>query len=156
MLSDSPVPVGFSDIEDWILHYTYYHNKEKHTTQSLLQQLGSVLKAESSRLDECNRINGLIGSPAITAEEYAVRRTPVLGAVQRAVETLLMDKRLNGKLDTDAQGVVFFSDLTITRVGTREAIRRARAKEKKANPPRSYESTLREARKRVEEKKSGE
>jgi hypothetical protein len=67
-----------------------------------------------------------------------------------------MDRRLKGKLDADArQGVVFFSDLTITGVGTREAIRRARGKEGKANPPKSIESSIRKAHEKLaEEKKS--
>jgi hypothetical protein len=149
---DSPVPVGFLDIEDWILHYIYHHPKDNHSTPSLLQRLDSVLKAEPSQLDECNRHKGLLGAPKITAEEYESLRNPVLSAVQKAVETLIKDGWAKGKRDTDVRGVVFFSGLDLTGNGTKEAIRRAREKEEKANPPRSFESRLREIRKRAEEK----
>jgi hypothetical protein len=149
---DRPVPVGFLDIEDWILHYIYHHPKDNHSTHSLLQQLDSVLKTESSQLDECNRRRGIFGSPKITAEEYESLRKPELSAVQRAVETLIKEGWAKGKRSTDAQGVVFFSGLDLAGSGTKEVIRRAREKEEKAKPPRSFESTVREIRKRAEEK----
>lgn len=145
---DRPVPVGFGDIEDWILHHIYHHPKDNHSTHSLLQQLDSVLKAEPSQLDECNRLKGIFRASNITAEEYAALRNPKLNAVQRDVETLIKEGWAKGKRDTDVQGVVFFSNLDLTSSGTREAIRRAREKEEKENPPRSFESTLREVRKR--------
>lgn len=149
---DRPVPVGFLDIEDWILHYIYHHPKENHSTHSLLQQLDSVLKAEPSQLDECNRLKGVFGAASITAEEYEALRNPELSAVQRPVETLIKEGWAKGKRDTDVRGVVFFSGLDLTGSGTKEAIRRAREKEEKAKPPRSFESTVRDIRKRAEEK----
>jgi len=148
---DRPILFGFLDIEDWILHYTYHHPKENHSTHSLLQQLDLVLKAEPSQLDECNRRNGLLGAAPITAEEYVARRNPELAAMQRAVETLIKEGWTKGKRDSDVQGVVYFSGLDLTGSGTKETIRRAREKEEKAKPPRSFESTLREVRKRIEE-----
>jgi hypothetical protein len=149
---DRPVPVGFLDIEDWILHYIYHRPKERHSTHSLLQQLDSVVKAEPSQLDECNRLKGLLGAASITAEDYAALRKPELSTVQRAVETLIKDGLVKGKRDADVAGVAFFSGLDLTGSGTKETIRRAREKEEKAKPPRSFESTVREIRKRAEEK----
>lgn len=150
---DRPVPVDFLNIEDWILNFIYHHPKEKHSTHSLLERLGSILRAEPSQLDECNRRNGIFGATQITAEEYESLRKPELSAVQRAVETLIKDGWANGKRDSDAQGAVFFSGLALTNSGTRETIRRARDKEKSANPPQSVESTIREIHnKRADEK----
>jgi hypothetical protein len=149
---DRPVPSGFLDIEDWLLHYIYHHPKENHSTHSLLQQLDSVLKAEPAQLDECNRRGALFGAPEITAEEYESLRKPELSGVQRAVETLIKEGWAKGKRDADVRGVVFFSGLDLTGRGTQEVIRRAREKEEEATPPRSFESTLREVRKRAGDK----
>lgn len=149
---DLHVPVGFWQIEDWVLYHIYHRPKENHSTHSLLQQLDSVLKAEPSQLDEYNRHKRVLGASSVPAEEYAALRNPKLSAVQRAIETLIQEGWAKGKRDTDVQGVVFFSGLDLTSSGTREAIRRAREKEVKAKPPRSFEGNVREARKRVEEK----
>lgn len=152
---DRAVPVGFLDIEDWILHYIYHRPKERHSTHSLLQQLDSVLKAEPSQLDECNRLKGLLGAASVTAEEYAALRKPELSTVQRAVETLIKDGRVKGKRDADVADVVFFSSLDLTGNGTKETIRRVREKEEKEKPPRSFESIVRDIhKKRAEDKTS--
>jgi len=149
--TDQPVPEGFWDIADWILHYLYYHNTEKQSTRTLLPLLDAVLRAEPSQLDECNRINGLLGSPKIDAEEYAARRTPDLPGVQKAVETLIRKKLVSGDIGTDKTGAVIFSELAITKKGVQDALNRAHEKEERAKPRRGLEISLDKARKRVEE-----
>jgi hypothetical protein len=132
MHMDRPVPSGFSDTEDWLLHYIFHHPKEDHSTHSLFQQLDSILKAEPSQLDESNRTRGVLGEPRISAEDYEALRKPKLSGVQRAVETLYEKGLARGKLDADNQGVVFFRGLHLTVTGKEELIRRTRTKEEKA------------------------
>jgi hypothetical protein len=144
---DSPVPASLGSIEDWILQYTYGHPNDKHSTTSLLQQLDQVLRNEPSQLEECNRIKGIMGAPALSAEEYAARRKPELSVVQRAVETLIKNGWVKGKRESDETGVVFFDGIALTASGEREAISRERERETKSTPHRSYENSLREARK---------
>lgn len=146
---DSPVPAGLGSIDDWILQYTYDHPKDKHSTTSLLQQLDQVLRNEPSQLEECNRIKGIMGAPALSAEEYAAQRKPGLSAVQRAVETLIKHGWVKGKRDSDEAGVIFFGGIALTASGEREAISKKRDREAKETPHRSFENTLREARKRA-------
>jgi hypothetical protein len=145
---DRPVPADLGSIEDWILQYIYDHPKDKHSTVSLLQKLDQVLSGEPSRLEECNRLRGIMGAPALSAEEYAANRKPGRSAVQRAVETLIREGWANGKQNSDGAGV-FFEGLKLTGKGTREALNRAHTREAQKTPPRSYESTLREVRKRA-------
>lgn len=145
---DRPVPAGLGSIEDWLLQYLYDHPKDKHSTASLLEQLEQVLRGEPSQLEECNRIRGIMGAAALNAEEYATQRTPTRSAVQRAVESLIREGWANGNRNRDADGV-FFEGLKLTGKGTREALNRAHKMEEQKTPPRSYESTLREVRKRA-------
>jgi hypothetical protein len=146
---DSPIPAGLGNIEDWILQYTYGHPKIKHSTNSLLQRLDRVLRDEPSQLEECNRIKRLIGVPALSVEEYMLQRKPKLTAVQRAVETLIKHGWVKGKRDNDEAGVVFFSSISLTAKGEREAISREREREAKNTPHRSFENSLRDAHKRA-------
>jgi hypothetical protein len=150
---DRPVPAGLGTIEDWLLQYIYAHPNAKHSTVSLLQQLDQVLRDEPSRLKECNEIRKLLGAAPLSAEEYANERKPQRSGVQRAVETLVAEGWANGKRNSDGEGV-FFEDLKLKPKGEREAVIRARAKEKREAPPRSFESTIRQIheRKRIEAK----
>ncbi|MGA3128934.1 MAG: hypothetical protein ABSD13_19745 [Candidatus Korobacteraceae bacterium] len=146
---DFLVPAGFSTIEDWILRYIYDHPKEAHSTTSLRKQLESVLKSEPSQLAELNKHNKLFGSPEITAKEYDSLTEPEQGTVQRAIETLIKGGWAKGKRDSDDAGVVFFGGIALTNSGEREAISREREKETQRTPPRSFENSLRDARKRA-------
>jgi hypothetical protein len=145
---DRPIPADLGSIEDWILQYIYYHPKDKHSTISLLPQLDQVLRDEPSRLEECNDIRRMMRAAALSAEEYAANRKPERSAVQRAVETLIREGWANGEPNSDGEGV-FFEGLKLTRKGTREALNRAHQREVRKTPPRSSESTIREARKRA-------
>jgi hypothetical protein len=78
---DRPVPTGLGSIEDWLLQYIYDHPHHTHSTISLLQQLDQALRDEPSQLDECNRIRGIMGAAALSAEECAALRKPERGAV---------------------------------------------------------------------------
>lgn len=146
---DFLVPAGFSTIEDWILRYIYDHPKEAHSTASLRRQLEAVLKSEPSQLAELNKHNKLFGAADITAKEYDSLTEPELSKVQRATETLIKDGWAKGKRDSDDAGVVFFAGIALTNSGEREAISRERQKEAQRTPPRSFESSLREVRKRA-------
>ena len=143
-VTDRPVPVGFLDIEDWILNYLHHHPKGKHSTRSLLGQLEAALKAEPSRLEECNRIKEMIGAQKLTEEEYEALRKPDFDGVQRAVETLIKDGRLKFERDRDDRGVVFYGGIDLNSNGTKEAITRERTKEAKSKPPMSFERIVRE------------
>jgi hypothetical protein len=149
---DRPIPSGLGSIEDWILQHLYDHPNDKHSTLSLMQQLDQVLRDEPSQLEECNRIRGIMSAAPFSPEEYAAERTPTRGVVQRAVETLIREGWANGNRNRDADGV-FFEGLDLTGKGTREALGRANAKEKREAPDRSFEGTLRriQERKRAEE-----
>lgn len=125
-----PVPVGFSDTGDWILHYIYGHPKESHSTQSLFQQLASALKAGPSQIDDYYKRGSSIDKN-MTDEEYEAVRYPKLSTVQKAVETLRLAKWIRGKRNADDQDVVFFSGLNLTGNGEIEAIQRKRKKEEK-------------------------
>src|ERR1039458_6136979 len=127
---DRPVPAGLGSIEDWLLQYIYDHPNDKHLTISLLQILDQVLKDEPSQLEECNRLRKIMSAPALSAEEYAAHRKPERSAVQRAVETLIREGWANGKRNSDGEGV-FFEGLNLTGKGEREALNRARDKEKR-------------------------
>jgi hypothetical protein len=146
---DFLVPAGFSTVEDWILRYIYEHPKEAHSTASLRMQLESVLKSEPSQLAELNKHKKLFGSADITAKEYDALTEPELSAVQRAIETLIKDGWARGKRDSDDAGVVFFGGIALTNSGEREAICRERQKEAQRTPQRSFENSVREARKRA-------
>lgn len=140
---DRPIPAGLGSIEDWILQYLYDHPNDKHSTLTLLPQLDQVLKNEPSQLEECNRLRGIMGGAApFTPEEYAAERAPTRGMVQRAVETLIREGWAKGKRNQDADGV-FFESLDLTGKGTREALSRANAKEKREAPDRSPEAIIR-------------
>jgi hypothetical protein len=139
---DRPIPAGLGSIEDWLLQYIYDHPNDKHSTLSLMQQLDQVLKDEPSQLEECNRIRGIMGAAALSAEEYAALRKPERGVVQRAVETLIKERWANGKRTSDGAGVLF-EGLDLTRKGTSEALNRARDKESREAPDRSPESIIR-------------
>ncbi len=140
---EQPVPHGSDDVEDWILQYIYQHPNEVHSTHTLLKQLDSVLIAEPSKLEESNRVRGVMGSPSLTPEDYATLRKPDLHVVQRAVETLIMNGWTKGKRDADAQHIVFFDGLALTSSGERERVRRTRDKEERAKSPRGFEETVR-------------
>ncbi|MGA3161568.1 MAG: hypothetical protein ABSC77_10150 [Terracidiphilus sp.] len=146
---DRPVPAGLGSIEDWLLQDLYDHPNDKHSTLTLLQQLGQVLKDEPSQLDECNRLRGIMGAAPLSPEEYTAERTPTRGAVQRAVETLIREGWANGKRNRDADGV-FFEGLDLTGKGTREALSRANAKERREAPDRGPESIIRRIHERMQ------
>jgi hypothetical protein len=146
---DGPIPADFGNIEEWLLHYLYHHPNDKHSTQSLREELDQVLSDEPSQLEECNRLRRLMRAPALSAVEYAAQRKPELTAVQRAVETLIKEGWAKGERGADDRGVIFFSEIDLSGSGTKEAIRRMRAKEESVTAPRSFESSLREARRRA-------
>jgi len=136
-----------------LLSYFYKHPKGDNSTQSLLRELDGVLKAEPSGLEEYNRRQKLSNGAEVTAEEYEALRTPKLEGVQRAVETLIEGGWVKGKRDADEQWVVFFTALTLTSSGEREAIRKDMERKKEKQLPRSFESAVRPAR--VEQSKEG-
>jgi hypothetical protein len=141
------VPIGFPSIEDWILEHLYQTPKAAYTTHTLLKELEETLKKEPSRLDEYNKLHGILGAAPLTSEEYELERKPD-DKVQRAVENLIHSGLLTGKRDNDADGVVFFAELKLTGKGEREAIGRSRERERQSKPQRSFESTLRDIRER--------
>lgn len=154
-LLDLNVPAGFSNIEEWILFYMYGHPKDDHSTHSLRDQLAQVLKDEPSRLDEFNKIQRMFKRPDLSAEEYEPQRQPAVSDVQRAVETLIEQGSVNGKLESDENGAIFFSGIKLRLKGTREAIRGSRAREAKANPVPSFESTLKAIHERKDKESHG-
>src|SRR5580704_8670059 len=99
-LLDLNVPAAFSNMEEWILFYLYGHPKDDHSTHSLRDHLAKVLKDEPSRMDEFNRTQGLFSRPALSAEEYEAQRQPAMSDLQRAVETLIEQGSINGKLES--------------------------------------------------------
>jgi hypothetical protein len=142
-------------IEDWLLSYFYQHPKGDHSTVSLLRELDGILKAEPSGLEKYNKHQKLFNAAEVTAEEYEALRTPKLEEVQKAVETLIEGGWVKGKRDADTQGMVFFTALTLTSSGEREAIRKDTERKKQKQPPNDFESRLRKARARVEQPKEG-